>query len=261
MLTIASLLAPATVTAAPPVETAPAEPAPVEPAPPEPVPPEPAPPEPVPPESDATTTEPTSPDAPPVEPEATPHDPPGPPEDVSPRASDRDETPVEPFAPSGTRVDIVGGSPGELELLYLDPEAEARSVGTLNGVPFVRVCTAPCTDPVSLEPGEYFVAGPKVMPSRPFVLDDPAARRTLRLHVRPGPRAIRFAGFGLVVGGALLVPGGGLLVGAVKQDPASDIAGYVFIGTGVAALAAGIALLLRGRTLVRAPDGTALSRR
>src|SRR5690606_2705091 len=119
------------------------------------------------------------------------------------------------------------------------------------GVPYVRVCRAPCREPVDLEHGEYFVAGKTMMPSRAFELQQRPGYHAMRLEVRPGPRAIRFAGFGLIVSGAILVPGGGLLVGAVHRDPGSDIAGFVLIGTGVVALATGIALVIRGRTLVR----------
>lgn len=252
MLAIAWALAPVIAHAEPPVTQAPADDAvPVEP------------PAEVPAErsSEPIAEPPAEPTAePPVEPIAEPPVEPvaEPPEDPAP--VERDVAPLEPVGPAGTRVDLVGGAPGELELFRIDPEAGDRSVGTIEGLPYVRVCVAPCTAPVQLDEGAYFVAGPKVMPSRPFMLDEHVDRPALRLHVRPGPRAIRFAGFGLIVSGAILVPGGGLLVGAVERDPGSDIAGYVLIGTGVVALATGIALVIRGRTLVRVPQGAATSR-
>jgi hypothetical protein len=132
----------------------------------------------------------------------------------------------------------------------VDPSAGAEAVGTFEGMPFTPVCTDPCELRVRLHPeDELFVAGPKLMPSRSFQVDPEATR--VELRVRPGLKAIRFAGFGLTVGGAILIPGGGLLVGAVDRGRGPDIAGYTLIGVGVVSLAIGIALIVRGRTLVQ----------
>ena len=146
------------------------------------------------------------------------------------------------------RVRISGGAPGELELFRLDPMGKGKAVGSMGGVPYNRLCRDPCETRVGVDPGDrLFVAGANVMPSKPFSLDGASE---VELRVRPGPKAIRFAGFGLTVSGALLVPAGGLLVGAVGKGPGPDIAGFTLIGVGVVSLAVGIGLLIRGRTLV-----------
>jgi hypothetical protein len=155
-------------------------------------------------------------------------------------------------AEPGTLVTFHGGSPDtNLELFRLDPNAESEAVGRFDGIPYTRVCTDPCERRVELRADDQlFVAGPRLMPSKTFTLD--TAANELDLHVRPGPKPIRFAGFGLTVSGAILIPGGGLIVGAIDRGRGPEIAGYTLIGVGVAALAVGIALLIRGRTLVRA---------
>ena len=155
-------------------------------------------------------------------------------------------------AEPGTRVVFHGGSPGtELELFRLDPNAESEAVGRFDGIPYTRVCIDPCERRVELRPDDQlFVAGPRLMPSKLFTLD--SAANELDLHVRPGPKRIRFAGFGLTVSGAILIPGGGLIVGAIDRGRGPEIAGYTLIGVGIVALAVGIGLLIRGRTLVRA---------
>jgi hypothetical protein len=94
----------------------------------------------------------------------------------------------------------------------------------------------------------YFVAGRQVMPSRPFTLEEYDDEVTLR--VRPGRRKIRFAGFGLTVAGAIMVPGGTLLAAGFDGGKGVKATGYTLIGVGLASLVAGIVLLVRGRTLV-----------
>lgn len=172
------------------------------------------------------------------------------PEDTAPEPEPEPELEPQPvLVLQGTRVKLLGGPRGELELFRLDPRAGDEAVGTIGGIPYTRVCVDPCPERVELEAtDELFVAGPNTMPSRTFTLDEEPYE--LELHVRPGPRSIRFAGFGLTVSGAILVPGGGLLVGAF-QNRNLDIAGFTLIGVGVVALAAGIGLLIRGRTLVQ----------
>jgi hypothetical protein len=179
------------------------------------------------------------------------------PEDAAPENTEKPSTEPEPAEPEteampqlqGTRVRLLGGQPGELELFRVDPEAGDDAVGTIAGLPYTRVCSDPCPERVHLEEGdELFVAGPRIMPSKTFTLDEDPYE--LVMQVRSGPKSIRFAGFGLTVSGAILIPGGGLLVGAF-EGRGPDIAGFTLIGVGVAALAAGIGLLIRGRTLVK----------
>jgi hypothetical protein len=159
------------------------------------------------------------------------------------------DSPVSP-KPAGLVVTVEGGSPGQLELFRIDPNARGGDVvGTYNGLEYVRVCAAPCDRPVAGRSGDaYFVAGRDVMPSRPFTLDEYDDAALLR--VRPGPKKLRYAGFGLTVGGAILVPGGTLLVAGFDAGKGVDAAGYALIGVGLASLTAGIVLLVRGRTLV-----------
>jgi hypothetical protein len=199
--------------------------------------------------------EPSEPDVSEHESEATEPEPepePEPPIEPSPAVEPEPEPEPEPSPPAsfGTRVRLVGGAPGELELFRLDPTAESEAVGRFDGIPYTRVCTDPCELRVRLHADdELFVAGRKLMPSRSFRIDPAATRVTLR--VRPGPKALRFAGFGLTVGGAILVPGGGLLVGAIDRGRGPDIAGYTLIAVGAVSLAIGIALIVRGRTVVQ----------
>jgi hypothetical protein len=187
------------------------------------------------------------------EPEPEPAPEPAPePEPEAPEPEPAPATVAEPEAKRGglwaVRVQLSGGAPGELELFRIDPTGTTESAGTIGGVPYTRVCRDPCDDRVEVNPhDEFFVAGARLMPSKTFALEGASE---VELRVRPGPKPIRFAGFGLTVSGALLIPAGGLLVGAVDRGKGPDIAGFTLIGVGVVALAVGIGLLVRGRTLV-----------
>lgn len=171
------------------------------------------------------------------------------PEPTSP-AVPEDEIVDPPPQPSGLAVNIEGGRPGELELFRVDPSATSEdTIGTLNGLPYVRVCASPCEQPVRTRSGEaFFVAGREVMPSQPFTLDE--YDDTVKIKVRPGPKKMRYAGFGLTVTGAIFVPGGILLAAGFDAGKGVDAAGYSLIGVGVASMAVGIYLIVRGRTLV-----------
>jgi hypothetical protein len=147
-----------------------------------------------------------------------------------------DLPPTVPSAPKperarGTRIFMSGGKPGELELFRIDERAGDRKAGTIGGIPYVRVCVDACAYPIEIDPGdEFFVAGAAVMPSRSFMLDELGSE--VHLSVRPGPRRIRFAGFGLTVAGAILVPGGALLAAGVGGGPGIKAGGYAVIGVG-----------------------------
>lgn len=155
----------------------------------------------------------------------------------------------------GVRVELVPTDGRQLELFRVDPQAGNEAVGQIDGIPFVRVCKSPCSEPIDAREGdEFFVAGPDLMPSRRFYLDE--YDDELRLDVRPGPKPIRFAGFGLTVAGALLIPAGILMSVAAPWGKAGDAAGYASIGVGGASIVGGIVLLLRGRTKVELSESS-----
>lgn len=152
--------------------------------------------------------------------------------------------------PPGLALSIQSSGRDKVELFRIEPSAAPEeTVGTIEGFPYVRVCVAPCEQSLrNVSNDAYFVAGPQIMPSRPFTLVEYDERVTLR--VRPGPKRVRFAGFGLTVAGAILVPGGALLAAGFSDNTGARATGFSLIGVGVGSLVAGIVLLVRGRTLI-----------
>jgi hypothetical protein len=144
------------------------------------------------------------------------------------------------------RLEVRG--PMAVRLHRLGPGPKGEVDGSIRGVPFSTVCDSPCDQAVDARGQVFLVAAPELMPSPEFTLDDYEGRVTV--DVTPGRRSVRFAGFGVTVAGAILVPLGILVLSTASDRPGGVAGGATVIGAGAASLATGIALLLAGRTRV-----------
>ena len=120
--------------------------------------------------------------------------------------------------------------------------------GSVRGLPFSTVCHSPCDQQVAVLDRVFLVAAPELMPSPDFTLDE--YDRAVTITVKPGLRSVRFAGFGVTVAGAVLVPLGVLVLATAGDRTGGVAAGGTMMGVGGASLATGIGLLLAGRTRV-----------
>jgi hypothetical protein len=130
--------------------------------------------------------------------------------------------------------------------------------GAATIVAWRTICTTPCNQVVP-SGGSYRIAGPGIVPSRPFVLSPGSAE----LHVKAGRIGARIGGLFLtVLGGPSVIIGASLLgfsrtfdEGSPFYDPGERAAfragGGVLLGVGLGALVAGIATLATSGTRVR----------
>jgi hypothetical protein len=149
---------------------------------------------------------------------------------------------------SGPLVHVAAPEEFRVRLHRLGPGPQGEIDGSVRGMPFSTVCHAPCDRVVDARGQTFLVAAPELMPSRDFTLDDYEGPVTIA--VRPGRRSVRFAGFGVTVAGAILVPLGILVLSTAGQRQGGVAGGASLIGVGGASLGTGIALLLVGRTRV-----------
>lgn len=125
------------------------------------------------------------------------------------------------------------------------------------------ICTTPCNQVVP-SGGPYRIAGPGIVPSRPFILSPGSAE----LQVKTGKVGARVGGLFLTVIGGSAILTGGILLGFSRAfgpssplyDPAESrafrAAGGVILGVGIGSLAAGIALLATSGTKVQIANTT-----
>jgi hypothetical protein len=183
------------------------------------------------------------------------------------------ETPVDPTY-GAPRVHVETSGSGVI--LFRVPSREERSqLGPLYRRYGVPICRAPCDRVVDGRAGQLFlVGGEDVTPSATFEL----ARRAgdLTLFVQPGSREKRSSGSALIGVGSGLIGGGLVLtlcffIFGHQDDPtgrngqptpyrpsAGEIAGYALMGTGLASLVGGIALITSNRTTVGILSGEAV---
>ena len=136
------------------------------------------------------------------------------------------------------------GAAPEVELLRaLSLDGRVRATPT-------HVCTAPCDLAVELRPDAlFFVDGPNIPRSGPFTLD---AAAPTQLLVDPGSLAQRYAGITVLTLGAVGSVIGSTVLALDLFDEASSSArlgaGGITLGTGLASLAVGIALVATSGT-------------
>jgi hypothetical protein len=169
------------------------------------------------------------------------------------------QTPDAPV-PGAPRVHIETPDPDAI--LFRVPTAEERGrLGAAYQAVGVPVCRPPCDGVVDGRGGRvFFVRSDRedILPSPAFTL--PARRASVRVEVTPGSRGRRYTGLTLTVVGGVMMGAGvaSAIVGATspgfdetstKQNGA-QIAGYVFVVTGLVTLVTGIAVTQANKTTV-----------
>jgi hypothetical protein len=149
--------------------------------------------------------------------------------------------------PSRPRITIELTRPGEVHLLEAGWPAQAGYRPNRTVYSAARsVCRAPCERVIDGSAGNpFFFGGSRTMPSRIFYLKDLEGDYVAR--VKPGRVGLLLGGvsaFGLGYAGTL---SGGLLFG-LTRDEDTRLAGGIVLGAGLALIAAGIAMLVRGTT-------------
>ena len=154
---------------------------------------------------------------------------------------------AEPSAEDGSlppTAEVHLGAAPEVDLLRsLSADGRVRSAPT-------HVCTAPCDEAVVLRSDAlFFVDGPNIPRSGPFTLD---AAAPTQLLVDPGSLAQRYAGITVLTLGAVGSVIGSTVLALDLFDEASSSArlgaGGITLGTGLASLAVGIALVATSGT-------------
>jgi hypothetical protein len=142
------------------------------------------------------------------------------------------------------RVHLEVSAGKSVQLYEIDGEARARgTAGPAYGMSYRSVCRSPCGVIVDGTRGQdFFLARDLVTASRRFKLDQ--SRGDVVLRVRAGSRALRILGgvaLGLGVAGA--VAGALFTIG-----DGTRVAGYALLGAGGAGIAAGVPMIVFGRT-------------
>jgi hypothetical protein len=155
---------------------------------------------------------------------------------------------IEPTpGPSRPRITIELARPGEVHLLEAGWPVQAGYRPSRAVYSAARsVCRAPCDRVIDGSAGNpFFFGGSRTVPSRVLYLKDLEGDYVAR--VKPGR-------VGWLLGGAVAIGfgyagtlGGGLLVGLTRDDR-PRLAGGLVLGAGLALLAAGIAMIVRGTT-------------
>jgi hypothetical protein len=156
------------------------------------------------------------------------------------------EPPAAEDEPLPETAEVHLGAAPEVELLRaLSVDRRVRATPT-------HVCTAPCDLAVELRPDAlFFVDGPNIPRSGPFTLD---AAAPTQLLVDPGSLAQRYAGITVLTLGAVGSVIGSTVLTLDLFDEASSSArlgaGGITLGTGLASLVVGIALVATSGTEV-----------
>lgn len=127
--------------------------------------------------------------------------------------------------------------------------------------PWIRVCTAPCDQPIAVEGMLARVVAPGMTPSNPFRIAPGAG--TARLRVSGGSLAARRAGLAGLLGGLPVTFGGVALFGIGELEHRSGMrtGGIVALSVGATAVVAALPLLLLGSTDVYNADGDYVAER
>jgi hypothetical protein len=159
---------------------------------------------------------------------------------------------VEPATPSRGRplvhIELTRQPRRPVKLFEINSEIVASGYNTsLYGMNFSTVCTAPCDKVVDGTRGQDFFLGSAETglwtASRKLSLDDKDG--TVNIRVRPGNRGLRIAGaillgigIGCTIGGAVM---------AIPNSPLRK-PGIILLAVGVPSFAAGLPMMLLGRT-------------
>lgn len=203
--------------------------------------------------------------------------------DIAPRAEKKPAKP-EPkeltTGPGVPRVHIESSRDVSLQMFQVTSEMVATgSAGTMVGIAYRPVCTAPCDQPVDGSQGHtFFIGGPGVTTSGRFSLT--GYNGDLTAQVKPGRRGLRVGGLVLAAGIAPAVIVGGvtwmLVASLTATRQVYDIQTQMFVETrgtpdyagpasliavGGALLVGGIVMAVLGKTKVKlVPRGLGLLR-
>lgn len=168
--------------------------------------------------------------------------------------------------PEGPRVHIERTRDVPVSLYQVRGEfAAVGSAGVVSGVAYSAVCSAPCDRVVDGSAGQdFFLAtrgrnGGVAVASKRFTLVD--QRDDLTIRVKPGRVGMRFAGMTLMTFGLTGVGVGvGLLaVGGVTSGPSYRRPAIALTVAGIPVAAAGIVMMVLGRTRFEMVDGDAIA--
>ena len=185
--------------------------------------------------------------------------------DVIRRGTGGSSSGQDPFVPAAPpdssedapRVTIEVSDQRSVTLYQVTGEAVAVGTGgSAYAMSYRGLCDSPCNRPVAIEPGaRYFIGGDRVTPSKHFRLPE---GEDSTLQVRAGSKGLRIGGLILASIGIPFAIGGASILGVAstldrEESPRSTFmtAGGAMLGVGLVALAAGIPMMIVGRTRVQ----------